>query len=124
MSDPIELGLSHVALPTRDIARSVTFYRAFGMAPKFCKRDGSGDIILQQLSCAAGFVELVKTSETAPAPDAHFGLHAPDLAPVLEHLTRAGITPTTPVRRGISGVDFVFFRDPSGNLVELTAPIK
>lgn len=116
------LRLNHVAVPARDIGESIRFYSAFGLEQGFTRRDAQGQVDLQQMTGAGGFVELIRDDSELAAPRGHFGLGAVDIAAAVADLAAKGISPLEPVRRGVSGVDFVFFTDPSGNLVEITAP--
>lgn len=124
MIAPGTLRLNHVAVPARDIDRSARFYQALGLVPGFRKPGPDGQVILQQMGDGAGFVELILTDRPDLAPGRHLGLRADRLGPVIDALAAQGIAPTEPARRGISGVAFVFFQDPSGNLVEITAPAE
>lgn len=112
--------LNHVALPSPEPERSMTFYAAFGFKPGFVRHDSAGRIELQQMQRDGCFVELISSPDVIPG--GHFGLHTEDLHAALAHLSTQGITPLHPPRRGQSGVLWTFFRDPAGNLVEVTAP--
>lgn len=120
MSDAPELTLNHVAIAAPDPESSMAFYAAFGFQPGFTRRDDTGQITLQQMWRGAVFVELL--ADTDACAPGHFGLHTADIAPLLSHLAQQGITPLHPPRRGVSGVLWTFFRDPAGNMVEVTSP--
>lgn len=123
MTAPLGFTLNHVALPSQDIAASVRFYEAFGFVQAFAKRDASQATVLQQMALGSTFVELIQMQAPQASQDYHFGLLTDDIHGACAALLAKGISPDGPIERGISGVDYVFFSDPSGNLIEITAPV-
>jgi|AntAceMinimDraft_1070359.scaffolds.fasta_scaffold239974_2 catechol 2,3-dioxygenase-like lactoylglutathione lyase family enzyme len=123
MSARARFHIKHVALPSSDIETSVRFFQTFGFETGFSKLDESGQLDLQQMGCGSCFVELIRTESTPQASGWHLGLSVDDIAFALDILAKEGLFPMGPVRRGVSGVDYVFFKDPSGNLIEITAAV-
>lgn len=123
MTAPPRLAFNHVAIPTRDIAASARFYEAFGFGVGLVKHDAEQAVVLQQMTLGSHFVELILTQAPQARADHHFGILTDDIHATCAALLAKGISPEGPVARGISGVDYVFFADPSGNLIEITAPV-
>lgn len=120
MTNVPDLTLNHVAIAAPKPEASMAFYAAFGFKPGFVRKNERGEIELQQMQRGAVFVELLADIDAVAR--GHFGLHTAEMEPLLTHLRCQGIEPLHPPRHGASGVLWTFFKDPAGNLVEVTSP--
>ena len=113
-------GLTHIALPVKDLNRSLTFYqKIFGVKEMYHYPDfiqvqtpGSRDIIV---------FEKLKKKVTAPKNGFHFGFRLPnpsDLKPIINKIKNAGgqIKETGVF---VPGEPYVFFYDPDGYEIEI-----
>jgi catechol 2,3-dioxygenase-like lactoylglutathione lyase family enzyme len=126
MSSTHVFRMNHICIPVTDIARSRRFYEALGLAKGFERI--SENEHLQQMICADGsFVELVKTASADVirfGRSPHFGLQTSDIRATLVDLGMRGIKVIGSIKRGASGVDWVFLEDPDRHLIELTSEVS
>jgi catechol 2,3-dioxygenase-like lactoylglutathione lyase family enzyme len=113
------LGLHHVNINVHDVEKSVAFYTSLGFEP--VPRPGFGfdgawlQMGLHQLHLVAG------TPNTVIDRGQHFALEVADLDECVAELERLGVEARR--TRPVAGAGLqAFFRDPSGNLIELNQP--
>ena len=121
-------GFDHIVLVVDDVAATVSFYeRSLGMAGvehmpgKWALAFGSSKISLQPASDPPPMA-----SATAPGSGNFCVLTDSEIDDVAEHLANLGVEiENGPVRKvGATGpIMSVYFRDPDGNLVEVSQPV-
>jgi catechol 2,3-dioxygenase-like lactoylglutathione lyase family enzyme len=111
-------AFGHISLPVADLDEAIAFYTGVLGGRLILDTQDFAEVVL-----AGAIVGLGAASGSAPAPDAEFPHLAfriePDqLVPMKEQLERHGV-PTHDIwtRRGEEGL--MYFKDPSGNLLEL-----
>jgi len=130
VTPPLAGRLDHLVLTVADIGATLSFYeRALGLEqerfdgpdgqPRFALKLGNQKINLQDRS--------TQTPTKAAAPTQGAGdfclVASVPLVDVLEHLRRAGIeieTGPVPRRGALGAMRSIYFRDPDGNLVEVS----
>ena len=114
------LGLTHIALPVKDVKRSSAFYqKVFGVKEMYCYPDfiqvqtpGSKDIIV---------FEKQKKKITSSRKDFHFGFRLPtpsDLKPIIKKIKSAG-GKIRETGEFVPGEPYLFFYDPDGYEIEI-----
>ena len=118
-------ALSHVAIPAPRFEETREFYLRLGAREGFIRLGADGQPALLQLWFDDRFVELIRPEpgETAITPTGHLALRTSDIDAAVACITAAGLVPDDVPRRGQSGVMWFFLTDPSGNRVEIVAPI-
>jgi len=113
-------GLTHIALPVKDIHRSSAFYqKIFGVKEMYCYPDfiqvqtpGSRDIIVFEK----------QKKKTRPVKNGfHFGFRLPKpshLKPIIKKIKDAG-GKTKETGEFVPGEPYVFFYDPDGYEIEI-----
>ena len=115
---PVQLGFAHVSVPCRDLEEGIAFYRdVLGgemhvNTPTFCSfRLGGVDVGIGTDGCSY----IVPTAEY---PHFAFFIGAAELVQMRAWLSECGVPVSNLWTRG--GVEaLMFFRDPSGNVIEL-----
>ena len=113
------LGLTHIALPVKDVKRSSAFYKkVLGAKEMYSEADfiqvqtpGSKDIIV--------FVK--KKASVKPDPDFHFGFRLPKpsgMKHIIQVIKKAG-GKIKETGEFIPGEPYVFFYDPDGYELEI-----
>jgi catechol 2,3-dioxygenase-like lactoylglutathione lyase family enzyme len=120
-SEPAAQGrsLNHVSLAVSDVARSAEFYSGL-LGLEVVSRPGNGGI---NLGLGTSFLGLYRIAD--PGRAHHFCVGVEDYDPerIAERLRQRGIEGTidgSPVNR-TSGGDQLYFHDPDGTLVQLSA---
>jgi catechol 2,3-dioxygenase-like lactoylglutathione lyase family enzyme len=117
-------GLTHVAVPAPRFEETMAFYELLGARRGFTRTDGEGRPTLVQMMLGEGFVELIRSgADEVMRRGGHLALRTGDIAAAWALLSENGHPPKTPPRRGESGVMWFFVDDPSGNAVEIVAPV-
>lgn len=118
-------ALGHVAIPAPRFAETRDFYLRLGAREGFVRLGADGQPVLLQLWFDDRFVELIRPEpgETAATPTGHLALRTSDIDAAVAFITAVGLVPDEAPRRGQSGVMWFFLTDPSGNRVEIVAPI-
>ena len=113
-------GLTHIALPVKDVKRSSAFYqKIFGVKEMYCYADfiqvqtpGSKDIIV---------FEKQKKKTSGAKKGFHFGFRLPkptDLKPIIKRIKEAG-GKIKETGEFVPGEPYVFFYDPDGYEIEI-----
>ena len=113
-------GLTHIALPVKDVKRSSAFYqKIFGVKEMYCYADfiqvqtpGSKDIIV---------FEKQKKKTSGAKKGFHFGFRLPkptDLKPIIKKIKQAG-GKIKEKGEFVPGEPYVFFYDPDGYEIEI-----
>jgi len=113
-------GLTHIALPVKDVKRSSAFYqKIFGVKEMYCYADfiqvqtpGSKDIIV---------FEKQKKKITNAKKGFHFGFRLPkptDLKSIIKKIKQAG-GKIKEKGEFVPGEPYVFFYDPDGYEIEI-----
>ncbi len=118
--------LDHLVLTVRDIDTTCTFYQtALGMRRA---QFGAGRTALQfgnqklNLHPAQNAIELKALAPTPGSADLCFIARTP-LAEVIAHLAKVGVVVLegpTPRTGALGPIESVYFRDPDGNLIEVS----
>jgi catechol 2,3-dioxygenase-like lactoylglutathione lyase family enzyme len=112
------VGLHHVNINVRDVAEAVAFYTAIGFEelprPDF-GFDGAW------LRMGQHELHLMHRDGLVADKSQHFALRVDDLDECAAELGAVGIALNVPPLRDGAGRQ-AFFRDPSGNLIELNQP--
>ena len=114
------LGLTHIALPVKDVKRSSAFYqRVFGVKEMYCdpnfiqvQTPGTKDIIV---------FEKQKKKTSGAKKGFHFGFRLPkptDLKPIIKKIKQAG-GKIKETGEFVPGEPYVFFYDPDGYEIEI-----
>lgn len=135
-------SLAQVGVTCKDFQRSLKFYSGLLGLPVLAVLDVPDDqvrdiygidpaknkVTLALLRTGnGGFIELFRFEPLGEGHQnvvwersgiTHFSLNVKNLPKVMERLKAAGVNFVTPVKNNL-GTDFVFLRDPDGNLVEL-----
>ena len=113
-------GLTHIALPVKNVKRSSAFYqKIFGVKKMYCYADfiqvqtpGSKDIIV---------FEKQKKKTSGAKKGFHFGFRLPkqtDLKPIIKKIKQAG-GKIKETGEFVPGEPYVFFYDPDGYEIEI-----
>lgn len=123
MTAPAQLRFRHVVLPTADISDRLRFFRALGFELVFSKSDADVHPTLQQMGDGTCFVEQIRNETTPDPSEWPRGLSVDHLASAIDMLAKDRLHRLGPFQHRVSGGDFAFFKDWSGNLIEITAAI-
>lgn len=116
-----DLGVHHVSLNVTDADEALRFYvDVLGLTERTDRPDFDFDGAWLQAGDQQ--LHLLEVDGFVPPDGQHVALRVDDLAAAIAHLRAHGVEPTDPKR-----VDDVclqaFFRDPTGNLLELNQPL-
>lgn len=116
-----DVGVHHVSLNVTDAAESIRFYvDVLGLGlredrPAFAF-DGAW------LQAGEQQIHVLEVADFVPPIGQHFALRVADIDAARSHLLRNDVAVSEPTEQpGICRQ--CFFRDPTGNLIELTQPI-
>jgi catechol 2,3-dioxygenase-like lactoylglutathione lyase family enzyme len=114
------LGLTHIALPVKDVKRASVFYKkVFGMREMYKDPEF---IQVQTPGCKDIIVFIKKTSSSVKAnPGFHFGFRLPKplaIQPIIKTIKDAGGR-IKESGEFIPGEPYVFFYDPDGYEIEI-----
>ena len=116
-----DIGVHHVSLNVLDAIESTRFYvDVLGMI----QRDDRPDFPFEGAWLQTGDqqIHLLEVVDFVPPEGQHFALRVTDIQAARDHLIDRGITVSEPTE--LPGTCFqCFFRDPTGNLIELNQPI-
>ena len=110
----------HISLNVADTDSAVAFYvDALGFEPIERPEMGFSGAWLQ---IGSQQLHLLEVDNHAAPKGQHFALHVEDIHAAREHLIKNGVKVSSPTELG--GVCLqCFFKDPSGNLLELNQPL-
>jgi catechol 2,3-dioxygenase-like lactoylglutathione lyase family enzyme len=114
-------GFSHMSLPCRDLAESKRFY--MDVMGGELVHDVPGFAEVRIADVIIGISQQVEgwTPWNAEFPHYAFFIDAENFLPMVDWLRQNGVTTSEPwTRDGIKGL--LYFRDPSGNLLEMYCP--
>lgn len=116
-----DIGVHHVSLNVTDAAAGIRFYvDVLGMTQRDDRPDFSFDGAW--LQCGDQQIHLLEVPDFVPPEGQHFALCVADLDRAREHLLAHDVKVSAPSE--IAGVCWqCFFRDPTGNLIELNQPV-
>jgi glyoxylase I family protein len=126
----IPISFHHVSVSVTDLSRSRAFYEGLGFRPVVHWQDPDGQLQILHLALGSLIVELFSyTTPTVPSQLAleqdlrtiglrHFALRVDSVASAREALLSTGYRMETEIRRGRTGIDYFFIRDPDGVFVE------
>ena len=113
------LGLTHIALPVKDVKRSSAFYKkVFGTKEMYSE---PGFIQVQTPGSKDIIVFVKKKTVNKPKPDFHFGFRLPKpsgMKNIIELIKKAG-GKIKETGEFIPGEPYVFFYDPDGYEIEI-----
>jgi len=114
-------GISHMSIPCRDLDESKRFYTEV-MGGELV-HDVAGFAEVRVTNVIIGLSEQPEgwTGRNAEYPHYAFFAEAEDFLPMVDWLRQNGVKTSEPwTRDGIKGL--LYFRDPSGNLLEMYCP--
>jgi len=113
-------SLSAVTLATRDMARSVRFYRAAG----FELRYGGPNASFTSFEAGSSYLNLV-LDESSPQWSwwGRVIVHVDDVDATYERIRAAGYTPEAPPRDAEWGERYFHVRDPDGHEISFARPL-
>ncbi|MFK8023961.1 MAG: VOC family protein [Ilumatobacter sp.] len=116
-----DIGVHHVSLNVVDADAATRFYvDVLGMTEREDRPDFDFDGAW--LQTGGQQVHLLEVADFVPPEGQHFALRVDDLDAARRHLATHGVTTSEPsVLDGICTQ--CFFRDPTGNLIELNQPM-
>jgi catechol 2,3-dioxygenase-like lactoylglutathione lyase family enzyme len=118
---PRVTGLSHISLPCRDVEQSKRFYTRVLGGELALDTDGFAEVRLGGALIGMSREKSGWTGWNAEFPHYAFFAEAEDFLPMIEWLRKNGVNTTEPwTRDGVKGL--AYFRDPSGNLLEMYCP--
>ena len=120
-------GLSHIAIRTRDLEKSLRFYREIlGLEEAFRLREEDGRTRIVYLWIAPGqFIELFPDGRIEPERGSHMigmqhiCLETGDVEAAYRRLTALGVATDTEILTGKAKCRQFWIRDPDGNPIEL-----
>ena len=111
-------GLTHIALPVKDVKRSSRFYqKVFGVKEMYCYPD----FIQVQTPGSKDIIVFEKQKNIATRKNFHFGFRLPKpikLEPVIKKIKSAG-GKIKGTGEFVQGEPYVFFFDPDGYEIEI-----
>ena len=114
-------GVHHVSLNVVDAAGSIVFYvEVLGMR----RRDDRPMFPFEGAWLQSGDqqIHLLEVPDFVPPQGQHFALRVADIDAARDHLVAHGVEVSEPTEQpGICSQ--CFFRDPTGNLIELNQPV-
>jgi glyoxylase I family protein len=135
MSSRQRFRVHHAAISVRDIDATAEFYGVLGFRLCLRWRARDGSLTIAQFAGPGGqFLEVfhyAHNAGAAPLDQAmgndlptigvkHLAFSIDDIRAARQELTGRGYGTATPVRRGRTGLDYFFVRDPDGMWVEVT----
>jgi catechol 2,3-dioxygenase-like lactoylglutathione lyase family enzyme len=109
---------AHISLPCRDLDEGIRFYRDVCGGTVRLVEETFAMIVVCGTDVGVGIVGVSYIERTAEYPHLAFFVGPDELVQMQKWLTRCGIPTSNYWTRG--GVEtLMFFRDPSGNLIEL-----
>lgn len=121
-----DIGLTHVALPCADLARTIAFYKKYADMDVVHERDSGGSRVAWLSDKTRPFVIVFLETQNIPhplAPFSHLGIGLSSREAVDERITWAraeGVEVEGPYDSGPPVGYWVFLRDPDGHTLELT----
>lgn len=116
-----DAGVHHVSLNVRDATEAMRFYvEILGMAERNDRPDFPFDGAWLQSGDQQ--IHLLEVADFVPPKGQHFALRVADLDAARAHLAAHDIEVSEPAEIGGVCVQS-FFRDPTGNLIELNQPL-
>lgn len=116
-----DIGVHHVSLNVVDAATSIRFYvDVLGMALRDDRPDFSFDGAWLQAGDQQ--IHLLEVADFTPPKGQHFALRVDDLNAARSHLVAHDIEVSEPSELPGTCVQ-CFFKDPTGNLIELNQPL-
>jgi catechol 2,3-dioxygenase-like lactoylglutathione lyase family enzyme len=114
-------GFSHASLPCRDLEQSKRFFTQVMGGELVHDVEGFAEVRVAGLIIGLSQQEGGWTGWEAEFPHYAFFAEAEDFLPMVEWLRKNGVKTSEPwTRDGVKGL--VYFRDPSGNLLEIYCP--
>jgi catechol 2,3-dioxygenase-like lactoylglutathione lyase family enzyme len=114
-------GFSHMSLPCRDLEQSKRFFTRVIGGEVVHDVEGFAEVRVAGIIIGLSQQKGGWTGWNAEFPHYAFFAEAEDFLPMVEWLRKNGVTTTEPwTRDGVKGL--AYFRDPSGNLLEMYCP--
>ena len=123
----------HVSLSVTNIDRSIAFYNVFGFKDAFRWTADDGTLEISHLKLNGFYLELFCYADSKPALDSmnvletdlkvvgarHFGLRVQSIDKAKRLLIENGIDKSIEIKKGKTGIDYFFIKDPDGIFVEV-----
>jgi glyoxylase I family protein len=123
----------HVSLSVTNMDRSIAFYNTFGFKDVLRWNDDDGTLAITHLKLNGFYLELFCYADSKPAPDSmsmletdlkvvgtrHFGLKVQSIDEARRLFIEKGMAKTIEIKKGKTGIDYFFIKDPDGIFVEV-----
>lgn len=123
----------HVSLSVKDLKRSIAFYSTFGFKQVFLLETENNGTSMAHLKLGNFLLELFQHQDHKPSSQSpsnyeydlqflgikHFALRVPSIETAKNKVIEQNLSDHVDIRKGRSGVDYFFIRDPDGCFIEI-----
>jgi len=125
-------SIHHISLSVKDIGDSVEFYKRLGFKKVSQWDSENNSLTIVHMKLNDCFLEFFCFTDNQEAPESmksletdlprvgikHFGLKVDSIGRAKEFVLSHNLSDAVSIKRGRTGIDYFFIKDPSGNFIE------